>query len=72
MNISGVTVAAAFEGSRLAGQQQAATTSSAAQTQRENDRQAQEADLKKTETVTQSQDASGTGDSGERRLNILV
>jgi len=73
MNISGVTgVAAAFEGARVAGQQQAAATSSTAQTQRENDRQAEEVDLKKTETVNQDQGASGSGDAGERRLNIVV
>ena len=73
MNISGVTgVAAAFEGARVAGQQQAAATSSTAQTQRENDRQAEEVDLKKTDTVTQDQASSDTGASGERRLNILV
>jgi hypothetical protein len=73
MNISAVTgVAAAFEGARIAGQQQASATSSAAQTQRENDRQAEEVDLKKTDTVTQDQGASSSGDTGERRLNILV
>jgi hypothetical protein len=73
MNISAVTgVAAAFEGSRVAGQQQAAATTNASQTQRENDRQAEEADLKKTETVNQDQGSSGTGDAGERRLNIVV
>src|SRR5690349_249914 len=73
MNISGVTgVAAAFEGARVAGQQQASATANAAQTQRENDQQAQEVDLKKTETVTQDQGTSGSGDAGERRLNIVV
>ena len=73
MNISAVTgVAAAFEGARVAGQQQASATTNASQTQRENDRQAEEADLKKTETVNQDQGSSGTGDAGERRLNIVV
>jgi len=73
MNISAVTgVAAAFEGARVAGQQQASATSSTAQTQRENDRQAEEVDLKKTETVTQDQGTSSSGESGERRLNIVV
>ena len=73
MNISAATgVAAAFEGSRVAGQQQASAATSQTQTTRENDRQAEEADLKKTETVTQDQGASGTGDAGERRLNIVV
>jgi hypothetical protein len=73
MNITGATgVAAAFEGARVAGQQQAQSTSSAAQTQRENDRQAEEVDLKKTDTVTQDQAASSSGDTGEKRLNIVV
>jgi hypothetical protein len=73
MNISAVTgVAAAFEGARVAGQQQASATTNASQTQRENDRQAEETDLKKTETVNQDQGTSGTGDAGERRLNIVV
>ena len=73
MNISGVTgVEAAFEGARIAGQQQASAASSTAQTQRENDRQAEEVDLKKTETVNQDQGASSSGDTGERRLNIVV
>jgi hypothetical protein len=73
MNISGVTgVAAAFEGARVAGQQQASATTSTTQTQRENDRQAEEVDLKKTDTVTQDQGASSTGESGDRRLNIVV
>ena len=73
MNISGATgVAAAFEGARIAGQQQASATTSAAQTQRENDRQAQEVDLQKSQTVNQDQGTSSTGDSGERRLNIVV
>lgn len=73
MNISSVTgVAAAFEGARVAGQQQASATTNASQTTRENDRQAEEADLKKTDTVTQDQGTSSTGDAGERRLNIVV
>jgi hypothetical protein len=73
MNITGATgVAAAFEGARVAGQQQASSTSSAAQTQRENDRQAEEVDLKKTDTVTQDQGASSSGDTSEKRLNIVV
>jgi hypothetical protein len=73
MNISSATgVAAAFEGARIAGQQQASATTNAAQTQRENDRQAEEVDLKKTDTVNQDQASSDTGASGERRLNILV
>jgi hypothetical protein len=73
MNISAVTgVAAAFEGSRVAGQQQASATTSATQTTRENDRQAEEADLKKTDTVTQDQGSSSSSETGQRRVNLLV
>jgi hypothetical protein len=73
MNISAVTgVAAAFEGSRVAGQQQAASTAASAQTKRENDRQAEEVDLKKTDTVTQDDETGNSSDTGARRLNIVV
>jgi hypothetical protein len=73
MNISGASgVAAAFEGARIAGQQQASAATSAAQTQRENDRQAQEVDLQKDQTVNQDQGTSSSDAPGERRVNILV
>jgi hypothetical protein len=73
MNISAVTgVAASFEGARVAGQQQAASTASAAQTKREDDRQAQETDLKKTDTVTQNQENGGSGETTGHRVNVLV
>jgi hypothetical protein len=73
MNISAIAgVAATFEGSRVAGQQQAASTAAAAQTKRENDRQAEEVDLKKTDTVTQDDETGQSGDTGSRRLNIVV
>ena len=73
MNITAATgVAAAFEGARIAGQQQAASTASATQTKRADDRQAQEADLKKTDTVTQDQESGGTSDTGGHRVNVLV
>jgi len=73
MNISAVTgVAAAFEGSRVAGQQQASASTSATQAQRESNRQAEEVDLKKTETVTADQESSGSSETGQRRVNLLV
>ena len=73
MNISAVTgVAASFEGARIAGQQQAATTASAAQSKRADDRQAQEADLKKTDTVTEDQETSGSGETTGHRVNIVA
>ncbi len=73
MNISAVTgVASAFEGARVAGQQQAASTASAASTKREDDRQAQEADLKKTDTVTQDQESGGSSETSGHRVDILA
>jgi hypothetical protein len=73
MNISAVTgVAASFEGARVAGQQQAASTASAAQTKRADDQQAQEADLKKTDTVTQDHETSGSGETNGHRVDILA
>ncbi|HVO05064.1 MAG TPA: hypothetical protein VMT54_22905 [Candidatus Cybelea sp.] len=73
MNVSAVTgVAAAFEGARIAGQQQASAAASTDQTKRENDRQAEEVDLKKTDTVTQDDHTSQTNASGQRRVNILA
>lgn len=74
MNISTVAgVASAFEGARLAGQQQAASTASAAQTKRDDDRNAQETDVKKTDTVTQDQETGqSSNDPNGRRLNVVV
>jgi hypothetical protein len=74
MNISTVTgVASAFEGARLAGQQQAASTASAAQTKRDDDRNAQDTDVKKTDTVTQDQETGqSSNDPNGHRLNVVV
>jgi hypothetical protein len=73
MNISGVTgTAAAFEGSRVTAQQQATTTASTNQTQRDDDRQAQETDLKKTDTVTQDQGTSNSGETSGHHVNVVV
>jgi hypothetical protein len=73
MNISAVTgVASAFEGARVAGQQQAASTASAAQSKRDDDNQAQEADLKKTDTVTQDQESGASGETNGHRVNLVV
>ncbi len=73
MNISAVTgVAASFEGARVAGQQQAATTASAAQTKRNDDRQSEEVDLKKTDTVTQDQETPETSETSGHRVDILA
>jgi nitric oxide reductase activation protein len=73
MNISAVTgVAAAFEGSRVAGQQQAASTSTADQTRRDNDRNAEEADLKQTDTVTQNGASSHSSETTGRHVNIIA
>jgi hypothetical protein len=73
MNISAATgVATAYEGARIAGQQQAASSASSAQTKRDDDRQAQETDLKKTDTVTQDQESSGSGETNGHRVNLVV
>ena len=74
MNISSVGgVAAAFEGARVASQQQAAATASATQTKQDNAKQAEEVDLKQTDTVTQNQETtSSNGEPNYHRVNILT
>jgi hypothetical protein len=73
MNISAVTgVASAFEGSRVAGQQQAAASNSADQTRRDNDRTAEEAGMKKTETVPQNGAGSSSSETTGRHVDILA
>ncbi|HEY4165085.1 MAG TPA: hypothetical protein VGM59_18610 [Dongiaceae bacterium] len=73
MNVSAVTgVAAAFEGSRVAGQQQATSTSASDQTRRDNDRNAEETDLKQTDTVTQNSAGSHSSETTGRHVNILT
>jgi hypothetical protein len=73
MNISTVTgVAAAFEGSRLAGQQQAVSTSASDQTRRDNARNAEEADVKQTDSVTQNSASSHSSETTGRHVNIVA
>ena len=73
MNVSAVSgVAAAFEGARVAGQQQAVSTGASQETKRNDDRQAQEVDLKKTDTVTQDEASSGSGQTSGHRVNIIA
>jgi nitric oxide reductase activation protein len=73
MNVSAITgVASAFEGARVAGQQQAASTASTDQTRRDNDRNAEETDLKKTDTVQQNGAGSSTSQTTGRHVNIVA
>ena len=73
MNISAVSgVAAAFEGSRTAGVQQANASANATAVQKQHTREAEEADLKKTEVVEQTDSNTAPTASGERRVDILA
>lgn len=73
MNISQVTsVAAAFEASRSAGVQQAASAAANAVVQREVSRAAVEADVKDTEAVQETQQPAETSAASNRRLDITV
>jgi hypothetical protein len=73
MNVSAVTgVAASFEGARVAGQQTAVTAASVSQTKNDDDRHAQDTDLKKTDTVTQDQGSSGSSETNGHRVNIIA
>ena len=73
MNVSSVGVASAFEGARVASQQQASSTASASQTKQNNAKQAEEADLKQTDTVTEHQESSNSGQTNpQHRVNLLT
>jgi hypothetical protein len=73
MDISPVNnVAAAFEGSRVAGQQQASSTVAGDQTRRQNEKKVQEADLKQTDVVQENNGNSQSSESNGRKLNILA
>lgn len=73
MNVSAVSgVAAAFEGARTAGVQQANTSANATAVQKQSAREADELELKKTEVVEESDSKSAPSAAGERRLDIRV
>ena len=73
MNISAVSgVAAAFEGARTAGVQQANASANANAVQKQNTREAEDLELKKTEVVGQTDESSAPSASGEKGFYIGV
>lgn len=65
-------VAAGVEAARFSGVQQSGQTASASAVQRQNNRVAQEAELKKTEVVEESSERDAVSSTSERRLDITV
>jgi hypothetical protein len=65
-------VAAGVEAARFAGVQQSSQSASASTVQRQNNRVAEEADLKKTEVVEGSSEGTGVSGTSDRRLDITV
>jgi hypothetical protein len=65
-------VAAGVEAARFAGVQQSSQTASTSAVQRQNNRVAEEADLKKTEVVEESSERNGVSSTSDKRLDITV
>lgn len=65
-------VAGAIEAARLAGSQQAATAAAATGVQRQVNKTAAEADLRKTEIVPESDETAAAGQTTQHRLDITV
>ena len=73
MNITQVaSVAAAIEASRMAGIQQAGSSAATVAVQRETNRAAAEADVRKTEAVQEAEENTGSSQTSGRRINITV
>ena len=73
MNVTQVaSVAAAIEASRMAGVQQAGASAAAVTVQRETNRAATEADVRKTEAVQETEEKTGSSETTGRRVNIVV
>ncbi|WP_119304794.1 hypothetical protein [Dongia deserti] len=73
MNITQVaSVAAAFEAARMAGIQQAGSAAGTVAVQREANRAAAEADVRKTEAVQEAEEKAGSSETTGRRVNITV
>ncbi len=73
MNISQVaTVAAAFEAARTAGIHQAGASAAAVSVQRESNRAAAEADVRKTEAVQETEEKKASSETTGRRVDITV
>ena len=73
MNVTQVaSVAAAIEASRMAGVQQAGASAAAVTVQRETNRAATEADVRKTEAVQETEENTPSSETSGRRVNIVV
>ena len=73
MNVTQIaSVAAAFEAARLAGIQQAGSSAAAVSVQRETNRAAAEADVRKTQAVQETEQKSGTSPTSGKHINITV
>jgi len=73
MNITQVaSVAAAFEGARTVGIQQAGAAAAASAQQREVSRVAEEADVRETEAVQPTEDRKAASGSVGRNVDITV
>jgi hypothetical protein len=73
MNVTQVaSVAAAIEAARMAGIQQAGSSAAAVAVQRETNRAASEADVRKTEAVQETEANSGASLANGRHINITV
>lgn len=73
MNVTQIaSVAAAFEAARMAGIQQAGSSAAAVSVQRESNRAAAEADVRKTQAVQETEGKSGTSPTNGQHINITV
>ena len=73
MNVTQIaSVAAAFEAARMAGIQQAGSSAAAVSVQRESNRAAAEADVRKTQAVQETDQKSGTSPTNGQHINITV
>jgi len=73
MNVTQIaSVAAAFEAARMAGIQQAGSSAAAVSVQRESNRAAAEADVRKTQAVQETDQKSGTSPTNGQHIHITV
>jgi len=67
-----VGVAASFEGARNAGIQQATSTATSDDVQRDTKKQSQDLDLKHTDTVSGNTATNGSSGTTAHKVNVLV
>ena len=67
-----VGVAASFEGARNAGIQQATSTATSDDVQRDTKKQSQDLDLKHTDTVSGNTATGGSSGTTTHKVNVLV